>query len=142
MGRHAQRNAREIKRSGSMCSQEFLWMITFPGEGRTQRRYGGSLIVAVVNVRHAYTYDVRRAACLLRPRHRTRCYGRLRRCLYWRNQRSWDGDGKDFEFFLQVSMQEIGVRLCTMTTSCSQDRDHLLMQYGSSYESAMRQENK
>ena len=84
---------------------------------------------------------------------RTRCCERLRRCLCgprqvarsWqrerekRNQSGWDGDGTDVHSSLHAGN---GWESSTATTSCSQDRDHLLMQHGSRHGSAMRHENK
>ena len=119
-------------------------------------------LVAVLDVRRAYFYAEPLPKTFIElPDYYdldtwTRCCGRLRRCLCGTRQasRSWQHEiergikaarmviGKDVEVFLQVSLREGGGRSCTATTSYCRDQDHLLMQYGSLYESATRHENR
>ena len=114
-------------------------------------------IVAVVDVRRAYFYAeplpktfVELPDCYDLDT-RTRWCGRLRRCLCGTRQaaRSWQ---REIEKGIKAAGMVMGkMSKCSFkspcgklvgvvhgdTTCCSQDRDHLLMQYGSLYESTI-----
>ena len=99
-------------------------------------------VVAVVDVRRAYFYAEPIPKTFVELPDYYDLDTQLRRCSCGTRQaaRSWQRE-------IETGNKAAGMVMgnwwvwCTATTSCSQDRDHLLLQHGSLYESALRHEN-